>query len=117
MISRKIHPRSYGTFPRVLGRIIRDKGISDFETAVKKMTWLNAKKLGINNRGLIKIGNKADITIFDPKTVNDNATFENPKEFSSGIQYVIVNGVLVLEAGKYLAAQPGKILFGKGRIK
>ena len=117
IISRKIHPRSYGTFPRVLGRIIRDKSISDLEMAVKKMTWMNAKKIGLNDRGLIKIGKKADITIFDPKTVNDNATFEKPKEFSSGIQYVIVNGVLVLEAGKYLATQPGKILFGKGRIK
>ena len=116
-ISRKIHPQSYGAFPRVLGKFIRDKGISDVETTIKKMTWLNAKKLGLQNRGLIKIGNKADITIFDPKTINDNATFENPQEFSSGIQYVIVNGVLVLEAGKYLANQPGKILFGKGRIK
>lgn len=117
MISRKIHAESYGSFPLVLGKFVREKEISDLETVVKKMTWLNAKKLGLQNRGLIKIGNRADITIFNPNTVNGNGATKNPQEFSSGIQYVIVNGVLVLEAGKLLSSQPGQILLGKGKLK
>ena len=112
----KLHPQSYGTFPRVLGKFVREQAILDIETAVKKITWMNAKKIGIEDRGLIKVGKKADITIFDAKTIKEKATFDDPHQYSSGIQYVIVNGVLVIDHGKHLGSRPGEILFGKGRV-
>jgi N-acyl-D-amino-acid deacylase len=111
----KPHPRWYGTFPRVLGRYVREEKVLALEEAVKKMTLLNAQKLGLENRGLLKAGYKADITIFSADRVIDKATFENPHQYPEGIEYVIVNGTIVLDQGKHLEAKPGKILFGKGK--
>ena len=111
----KPHPRWYGTFPRVLGRYVREEKVLALEEAVKKMTLLNAQKLGLENRGLLKAGYKADITIFNADRVIDKATFENPHQYPEGVEYVIVNGTIVLDQGKHLEAKPGKILFGKGK--
>ncbi len=110
----KPHPRWYGTFPRVLGKYVREEKVLSLEDAIRKMTSLNAEKLGIPDRGLLKEGKKADITIFDPDTIIDKATFENPHQYPEGIVYVIVNGAVVLDQGQHLGARPGKVLFGKG---
>jgi N-acyl-D-aspartate/D-glutamate deacylase len=106
----KPHPRWYGTFPRILGKYVREEEVLTLEQAIQKMTFLNAAKLGIRDRGLLAEGKKADVTIFDPLTVVDRATFQNPHQYPLGIEYVIVNGVLVLDAGEHTGAKPGRIL-------
>jgi N-acyl-D-aspartate/D-glutamate deacylase len=111
----KPHPRWYGTFPRVLGKYVREERVLSIEEAVHKMTALNAEKLGITDRGLIKANKKADLTIFDAGRVVDKATFENPHQYPEGIEFVIVNGTVVLEKGEHLGAKPGRILYGRGR--
>ncbi|MBN1683097.1 D-aminoacylase [Candidatus Bathyarchaeota archaeon] len=102
------HPRSYGTFPRVLGHYSRDKKIIPLQEAVRKMTSAPAQKLGLKEIGLIREGYFANITIFDPKLVQDEATFVDPHKFASGIPYVICNGTLVIDKGKHTYKLPGK---------
>lgn len=109
------HPRYYGTFPRVLGRYVREEKLLSLEEAVRKMTSANAAKVRIYDRGLLRPGQWADVTIFNPDTVIDNATFEKPHQYASGIEYVFVNGKLVLERGRHTNARPGAILYGQGR--
>jgi N-acyl-D-aspartate/D-glutamate deacylase len=104
------HPRNFGTFPRVLGVYVRRRGLLRLEDAVRKMTSLNAAKLGIMDRGLLRPGNYADITLFDPKRVIDRATYERPFRYSDRIEYVLVNGRMVLEKGKHTGARPGRAL-------
>ena len=104
------HPRSFGTFPRVLGVYVRGRGLLRLEDAVRKMTSLNAAKLGIEDRGLLRPGNFADITLFDPERVIDRATYDKPFQYSEGIEYVIVNGQIVLERGRHTGARPGRAL-------
>jgi N-acyl-D-amino-acid deacylase len=104
------HPRSFGTFPRVLGLYVRQKGLLSLESAVRKMTSQNAGKLGIVDRGLLRPGMFADITIFDAERVIDRATYTEPFQYSEGIEHVIVNGQMVLDAGKHTEARPGKAL-------
>ena len=104
------HPRNFGTFPRVLGVYVRELKVLRLEDAVRKMTSLNAAKLGIPDRGLLRPGNYADITLFDAEHVVDKASYEKPFQYSEGIEYVIVNGQLVLERGKHSEAMPGKVL-------
>ncbi len=109
------HPRYYGTFPRVLGRYVREEKLLTLEEAVRKVTSANAAKIHQYERGLLRPGQWADVTIFNPETVKDNATFEQPHQYASGIEYVIVNGKIVLEQGKHTGARPGVILHGQGR--
>jgi N-acyl-D-amino-acid deacylase len=104
------HPRNYGTFPRVLGHYARNRGIITLADAVRKMTSLPAQKLGLRDRGVIRPGAWADLVIFNPKSVIDLATYENPKRYPKGIEYVIVNGVLTLKRGKHTGATAGKVL-------
>jgi N-acyl-D-aspartate/D-glutamate deacylase len=104
------HPRSFGTFPRVLGVYVRERHLLSLEDAVRKMTSLNAAKLGITDRGLIRPGLRADITVFDPDKVIDRSTYLEPFQYSEGIEYVVVNGRLVLERGKQTGALPGRVL-------
>ena len=104
------HPRSFGTFPRVLGVYTRKLGLLRLEDAVRKMTSLNAAKLGLTDRGTLRQGNYADVTVFDPKGVIDRATYTEPFQYSEGIEYVIVNGVPVLEKGKHTKKRPGRAL-------
>lgn len=108
------HPRWYGTFPRVLGRYVRDEKVITMEEAIRKMTSANAAKIHIYDRGLLRPGMWADVTIFNPLTVIDKATFESPHQYAEGIEHVIVNGNLVLSGGKHLGARPGMILMGPG---
>ena len=106
----KPHPRYYGTFTRVLGKYCREEKIFDLATAVNKMTSMPADKLGLKNRGYIKKGYFADITIFNPETVIDNATFVNPHQFPTGIEYVIVNGKVTVKNGEHIGERAGEIL-------
>jgi N-acyl-D-aspartate/D-glutamate deacylase len=104
------HPRNFGTFPRVLGRYVRELELLRLEDAVRKMTSLNASKLGIVDRGLLRAGMYADVTVFEPAKVIDHATYEKPFQYNEGIEYVIVNGKLVLERGKHTGTRPGRAL-------
>jgi N-acyl-D-amino-acid deacylase len=104
------HPRGAGTFPRVLAYYVRAEGILDLETAVHKMTTMPANRLGLADRGRIEIGAVADLTAFDPDTVQDNSTFEEPELLSSGIERVWVAGELVWNAGQPTGARPGEAL-------
>ncbi|HEV3262378.1 MAG TPA: D-aminoacylase, partial [Gemmataceae bacterium] len=104
------HPRNFGTFPRVLGAYVRRRGLLRLEDAVRKMTSLSAAKLGLTDRGLLRPGHYADLTLFDPKRVIDRATYAQPFQYSEGIKYVIVNGKVVLEHGRHTGARPGRAL-------
>jgi len=104
------HPRFYGTFPRVLGRYVREDKVITMEEAIRKMTSANASKIRVYDRGLLRPGFPADITVFDPKTVIDHATYDKPHQYATGIQYVAVNGTVVLDAGKHTGARPGTVI-------
>ena len=103
------HPRGFGAFPRVLGVYVREKGVLTLEEAIKKMTSMAAKKLGIPGRGVIKEGAYADIVVFDLQRVRDTATYENPYSYPVGIEYVIVNGKITVEKGKHKGTLNGKV--------
>jgi N-acyl-D-aspartate/D-glutamate deacylase len=104
------HPRSFGTFPRILGVYVRERGLLRLEDAVRKMTSLNAAKLGLRNRGVLRPGAYADLTLFDPQRVRDRSTYTSPFQYSEGIAYVIVNGQLVIDKGEHTRARPGRAL-------
>ncbi len=105
-----LHPRAIGSFPRVLGRYVRQQGVLGLEQAVHKMTGLAAQHMGFDKRGMIKPGFAADLVLFDPDTVIDNATPRNPKALSSGITTVWVNGRMVFDNGAATGHYPGQIL-------
>jgi N-acyl-D-amino-acid deacylase len=111
------HPRYYGTFPRVLGRYVRDEKVLTMEEAIRKMTSANAGKIHIYDRGLLRPGMWADVTVFDPAKIIDNSTWEKPHQYSTGVQYVLVNGVVVLDAGRHVGTRPGAILYGPGKAQ
>jgi N-acyl-D-amino-acid deacylase len=104
------HPRSYGTFPRVLGRYVRDERLLSLPQAIHKMTGLPARRLGLRDRGVIRVGAKADLAVFDPRTVSDVATYADPHRYPRGIDHVIVNGRLVIRDGEHTGNLPGKLL-------
>jgi dihydroorotase/N-acyl-D-amino-acid deacylase len=106
------HPRSYGTFARVLGRYVREKRTLTMEDAVHRMTSLTAGRLKLFDRGLLRPGMKADIAIFDPARIADKATFDQPHQYAEGVVDVVVNGKLILKDGKMTAERPGRILYG-----
>ena len=108
-------PHGFGAFARVLGKYVREEGVLDLEEAVHKMTGMNAAKSGLRDRGILQVGMKADVTIFDAERVAGPATFLEPRRFAEGIEHVIVNGTPVIEAGRPLDARPGKFLDGPGK--
>jgi N-acyl-D-amino-acid deacylase len=108
------HPRSYGTFPRILGEFVREKKIMPLEEAVRKITSATARRLSIPDRGLLQEGLFADIVIFDAATIADNATYEKPHQQPLGIRYVIVNGTIVMKDGEHTGAKPGRAVRGPG---
>jgi len=112
----KSHPRGWGTYPRILGRYVRDQHLMPLEFAIHKMTGLPASNVGLKNRGLLREGYFADITIFDPKTVIDRATFEAPNQYPVGINFVIVNGQIEVDKGRRTSALAGRVLRGPGYI-
>ena len=107
------HPRVFGTFPRVLGKFVREEKVLDLPTAIHKMTGLPAKRMGLSDRGILKVGNFADITIFDPETIIDKADFQNPHQYPEGIHYVFINGQIVVQGKDYFDKRAGKVLRGK----
>ncbi len=106
------HPRSYGTFARVLGVYVREKQLLSLEDAVRKMTSLPAARVGLADRGLIRPGMKADLAVFDPATIRDRATFDEPHAHAEGVSFVLINGVVVVDAGRLTGARPGRVLRG-----
>jgi N-acyl-D-amino-acid deacylase len=110
------HPRSYGTFARVLGVYVREKGLLSLEEAVRKMTSLPATRVGLGDRGLVRPGMKADLAVFDPGTICDRATFAEPHAYAEGVSRVLVNGVLVVDGGRVTGRRPGRVLLGPGAM-
>ena len=108
------HPRAYGNFSRVLGKYSRDEKLITLQDAIRKLSNLPAKNLKIKKRGELKVGNYADIVIFDPAKVKDNASFEKPHQYSEGMIHVFVNGVQVLKDGEHTGSKPGKFVKGPG---
>jgi dihydroorotase/N-acyl-D-amino-acid deacylase len=108
------HPRAYGTFPRILRKYVREEKKLRLEDAIRKFSALPAQRMRLSDRGVLKTGLWADVVIFDPQTITDRATFENPNQLSEGMQYVLVNGVPVIDGGKPTNALPGKVLRGEG---
>jgi N-acyl-D-amino-acid deacylase len=109
------HPRGFGTFPRVLGRYVRERGVISLEEAVRKMTSLAAHDVGLTGRGEIRPGASADLVLFDPATVIDRATTEDPHALAVGIERVWVNGAVVYENGAATARRPGRVLRREGK--
>jgi N-acyl-D-amino-acid deacylase len=110
------HPRAYGTFPRILRKYVREEKKLALEDAIRKFTSLAAQRMRLTDRGVLKQGMWADVVVFDPATIRDLATFENPNQLSQGMNYVLVNGVPVIEQGKMTGALPGKVLRGEGYV-
>jgi len=119
------HPRAYGTFPMIFRKYVRGEGraemprdqgskILTLEDAVRKMTSFPAQKLGLRDRGMIREGMRADIVVFDPLTIKDTATYEDPHQYPKGIHYVMVNGEVLVEKGEQTGFLPGKVLRGPG---
>ncbi len=104
------HPRWYGTFPRVLGEFVREKRVITLEEAVRKMTSLPADHVGLPERGTLTEGTIADIVVFDPETVADRATFQDPHQYPAGIDWVIINGIVAVDDGVFNDARAGRIL-------
>jgi N-acyl-D-amino-acid deacylase len=109
------HPRSYGNFARVLGKYVRDEKVISLQEAIYKLTALPASHLKIKKRGNLKVGNYADIVVFDPHTIQDHATFEKPHQYATGMKHVFVNGVQVLKEGEHTNAKPGRVVYGPGK--
>jgi N-acyl-D-amino-acid deacylase len=110
LTGNKPNPRSYGTFPYILGQLVREEKLLRLEEAVRKMTAIPAQRLGLKDRGILRDGMKADVVVFDPDTVEARATFDEPKQYPEGIDYVLVNGKLVIDQGVHTGALPGRAL-------
>jgi dihydroorotase/N-acyl-D-amino-acid deacylase len=108
------HPRAYGTFPRILRKYVREDKALTLEDAIRKFSALPAQRMRLSDRGVLKAGMWADVVIFDPATVRDRATFDNPNQLSEGMEYVLVNGIAVIDQGKMTGALPGRVLRGPG---
>jgi dihydroorotase/N-acyl-D-amino-acid deacylase len=110
------HPRAYGTFPRILSKYVREEKALTLEDAIRKFSALPAQRMRLTDRGVLKAGMWADVVIFDSATVHDRATFDDPNQLSEGMEYVLVNGVPVIDQGKMTNARPGKVLRGPGYV-
>jgi len=111
------HPRAYGNFARLLGKYVRDEKVISLTEAIRRLTGLPATNLELDHRGFLKLGMFADVVVFDPQTIADRATFENPHQLSVGVRDVFVNGVQVLRDGEHTGTKPGRALWGPGKIK
>ena len=108
------HPRAYGSYPRILGKYVREEGVLTLEEAIRKMSSAVAQRLGLRRRGLLRQGDYADVVIFDPHTIGDRATFDDPHQLSVGVRDVWVNGVRVLKNGIHTDARPGRVVARPG---
>jgi N-acyl-D-amino-acid deacylase len=108
------HPRGFGNNTRVIARYVKERKVLTLEEAVRKMTSWPATRMRLADRGVIRVGAWADVAVFDLDAMADKATYEKPTELAEGVEYVLVNGVLVLDRGKHTGAKPGKVLRGPG---
>ena len=108
------HPRAYGSFARLLGKYVRDEGVLPLEEAIRKLTSLPAETIRAERRGSLVQGHYADVVVFDPATIQDHATFEEPHQYATGMKHVFVNGVQVLKDGEHTGATPGRVVRGPG---
>jgi N-acyl-D-amino-acid deacylase len=115
-IKSSTHPRAYGNFARLLGKYVREEKVITLQEAVRRLSSLPATNLGLDHRGLLKLGMFADVVVFNPATIGDRATFENPHQYSVGVTHVFVNGVQVLKDGEHTDAKPGRALWGPGKV-
>ncbi|HJZ79944.1 MAG TPA: D-aminoacylase [Pyrinomonadaceae bacterium] len=111
------HPRAYGNFARLLGKYVREEKVISLAEAVRRLSGLPATNLGLDHRGFLREGMFADVVVFDPQTIADRATFENPHQLAVGVRHVFVNGIQVLKDGEHTGAKPGKALWGPGKVK
>jgi N-acyl-D-amino-acid deacylase len=114
MKGQMTHPRAFGNYPRILGRFVREQHLLTLEDAIRKMTWAVAERLSIHDRGMLHEGMHADVIVFDPNTIIDRATYEQPNQLSVGVREVLVNGVEVVREGRHTGAKPGRIVRGPG---
>jgi N-acyl-D-amino-acid deacylase len=108
------HPRAYGSFARLLGKYVREEGVIPLEEAVRRLSGLPAENLSIRRRGRLEPGFFADVVVFDPATITDNATFSEPHQYATGVNHVYVNGVQVVREGEHTGAKPGRVVRGPG---
>ncbi len=108
------HPRAYGTYPKILGRYVREEGVLELEDAIRKMSSAVATRLGIMDRGVLRPGFYADVVVFDPNTIGDRATYEDPHQISVGVKHVLVNGVEIVRDERTTGAKPGRVVWGPG---
>ena len=113
-LNSSVHPRAYGSFARLLGKYVREERVIPLEEAIRKLTSLPAENLRVDRRGMLKQGYFADVVVFDPDTIQDHATFEEPHQYSTGVRHVFVNGVQVLKDGEHTGATPGRFVRGPG---
>jgi N-acyl-D-amino-acid deacylase len=111
------HPRAYGNFARLLGKYVREEKVISLQEAVRRLSGLPATNLGLDHRGFIKEGMFADVVVFDPATIADRATFDDPHQYAVGMKHVFVNGVQVLKDAEHTGAKPGRALWGPGKVK
>ena len=109
-IGGKPNPRTYGTYPKILGQLVRDEKVMPLEQAIRKMTSFPSQRFGLTGRGLLRDGMKADVVVFDPDTISCVATFDHPKQYPLGIEYVFVNGVMVVNRGVHTGTTPGSAI-------
>ena len=109
-----VHPRSYGTYPRILGKYVREEHVLTLEDAVRKMSAAVAERLSIKDRGSLREGMYADVVVFDPATIAEHGTYEEPNQLATGVSEVFVNGIEVVRDGKHTGAKPGRIVRGPG---
>jgi N-acyl-D-amino-acid deacylase len=114
-LNRNPHPRAYGSFARLLGKYVRDEKLIPLPEAIRRLTSLPAANLKIERRGRLAPGYFADVVVFDPAAIRDNATFEKPHQYATGVKHVFVNGVQVLKDGEHTGATPGRVVYGPGR--
>jgi dihydroorotase/N-acyl-D-amino-acid deacylase len=108
------HPRAYGTFPRILRKYVREDGKLSLEDAIRKFSALPAQRMRLTDRGVLKAGMWADVVVFDPASIRELASFENPNQLAQGMDLVLVNGVPVIDHGMMTGARPGRVLLGPG---
>ncbi len=111
------HPRAYGNFARVLGKYVRDEKVITLPEAIRRLSALPATNLGLDHRGFLKEGMFADVVVFDPATIADHATFEKPHQYATGVKHVFVNGVQVIKDGEHTGTEPGRALWGPGKVR
>ncbi len=111
------HPRAYGNFARLLRKYVREEHLISLAEAIRRLSGLPAANIGLDERGIIRQGAFADLAIFDPTTISDRATYENPHQYAAGMRHVLINGIPVLKDGEHTGAKPGRALWGRGKFK